>query len=282
MKSFALSKKIWLLLGLIFLGLCLIGYMYFIAISDPIIRRANIIISNDSGVKNGTKILLVSDIHVAGPDMPPHRLAKIVSQINAQNADMVVFAGDFVSDKLVSTRYYETAQAVAPLEKLTAPMGVIAVMGNHDHWRDANEMRQELRRQNIRILDNEAAQIGPFNIGGVDDLFTQHMDLSKTLAAMNEQNGFPIIISHSPDLTAQLPDKKLLILAGHTHCGQISLPFFGPIFTASKYGNRYACGLMKEGKKTIIVGAGLGTSILPLRLGARPDMWLITLKTQTP
>ena len=85
------------------------------------------------------------------------------------------------------------------------------------------------------------------------------------------------MLSHSPDPFPALHGDVTLMLAGHTHCGQIQLPFLGALFTESRYGRRYACGRMEEYGHTLIVSAGLGTSIVPLRLGARPDLWLITL-----
>lgn len=138
----------------------------------------------------------------------------------------------------------------------------------------------------VRILNNEAMLAGPLIIGGVDDDFTRHANVTGTLTAMDKlsvaNKGARILLSHSPDIAPQVPIKgKLgdaaLILAGHTHCGQISLPFIGAVSYASRYGDRYACGIIRENGKTIVVGAGLGTSILPLRLGAVPDMWLLTL-----
>ena len=86
-----------------------------------------------------------------------------------------------------------------------------------------------------------------------------------------------VVFSHSPDVIPALPPAAQLILVGHTHCGQISLPIIGPLTYASRTGARYGCGHTIEGDRHIFVGAGLGTSILPLRLGAVPDMWLITL-----
>lgn len=97
-------------------------------------------------------------------------------------------------------------------------------------------------------------------------------------------SGYPVYLSHSPDVVPNLPKEESLILAGHTHCGQIVLPILGAPATMSEYGDRYACGKIEEGKKTIIISAEIGTSILPLRLGAEPDMWLITVvaKPATP
>ena len=89
--------------------------------------------------------------------------------------------------------------------------------------------------------------------------------------------GARILLSHSPDPFPGVPGDVALMLAGHTHCGQVRLPFLGAVKTMSAYGQRYACGLIRENGRTLIVTAGLGTSGLPLRLGAVPDLWLIRL-----
>ena len=223
------------------------------------------------------RALLISDIHVAGPDMPPARLARIVWQIEALNPDIVLIAGDFVSDKRTATQTYSFARAVEPFERLRPRLGIFAVLGNHDHWRDAVEARRALEAVGMRVLDNEAARAGPLAIGGLDDAFTDRADVAATVRAMQRLGGARLLLSHSPDPFPAMPDEVGLILAGHTHCGQIRLPLIGAVSTMSEHGERYACGRVDEGGRTLIVTAGLGTSILPLRLGARPDMWMVTL-----
>jgi uncharacterized protein len=275
-----------ILIALSLLGIALLAYMYSVAVRDPIIRRANLTMPDWPSGTPPIKVMLISDVHVAGPDMQPERLDRIVAQVNAAKPDLVMFAGDFVSDKRLSTKQYDGVQAMAPLAKLNAPMGAVAVMGNHDHWRGLNEMMSALDNAGVRILANEAAQFGPLVIGGVDDDFTDHANVNGTLAAMERLNDpgktARIILSHSPDITPQIPhagkpNHVSLILAGHTHCGQIRFPVIGALSYVSRYGDRYACGIIRENGKTIVVGAGLGTSILPFRLGAVPDMWLLTL-----
>jgi len=86
-----------------------------------------------------------------------------------------------------------------------------------------------------------------------------------------------MLLSHSPDIMPRVPDDVSLVLAGHTHCGQIRLPLIGAVSTMSDHGQRYGCGLVRDGPKRAVISAGLGTSILPLRLGAVPDIWLLTL-----
>jgi len=138
-----------------------------------------------------------------------------------------------------------------------------------------------LRRAGIAVLDNSAVRAGPLAIGGLDDAFTHHDDLSATLRAMAKLGGAPILLSHSPDPFPRVPADVALMVAGHTHCGQIRLPVVGALSSMSEFGDKYACGVIVEDGKTLVVGAGLGTSILPLRLGAVPDMWIITLKKRT-
>lgn len=275
-----------ILLALFILLLALTGYMYSVAIRDPVIRRASIAMPDWPQGAPPLKVMLISDVHVAGPDMPPSRLARVVAQINAAKPDLVLFAGDMVSDKAIATHIYGGTEAMAPLAKLTAPLGAVAVMGNHDHWRGLAEMRAGLTKAGVSILENSAERRGPLIIGGVDDDFTRHAKVTQTLIAMAaleaSQPAAKLILTHSPDIMPELPKAGTLsyvplLLAGHTHCGQIVLPLFGAVSHVSRYGERYMCGLKREDGKTVVVGAGLGTSILPLRLGAVPDMWLLTL-----
>lgn len=265
------------LLFLVLAGLALVGWAYGEAVSDPVVREAQVALPGWPDGAPPVRAVLISDIHVAGPDMPPSRLRRIVRQIRALRPDLVLIAGDLVSDKRFATRRFPLAEAVAPLAGLRPRLGTFAVLGNHDHWRDAAEARAALRAAGVTVLDNAALHAGPLALGGIDDDFTDHDDLPTTLAALRSLPGPRLLLSHSPDPFATLPLDVPLMLAGHTHCGQIRLPFVGALSTMSRYGERYACGRVDEGGRTLIVGAGLGTSILPVRLGARPDMWLVIL-----
>jgi predicted MPP superfamily phosphohydrolase len=270
-----------LLLVVALIGTGIVGLAYWSAIADPIVRSAEVEMLPPESSEKQLRILLLSDIHVAGPDMPPERLGRIVRQANALKPDAVLIAGDFVSDKQFATKRFSFEEAIAPLQGLESRFGTFAVLGNHDHWRDAAAAHSALRQVGIKVLDNDAARAGPLVIGGLDDAFTQHDDLNTTLRAMASLGGEPILLSHSPDPFPRVPAGVKLMLAGHTHCGQIRLPGVGAISYMSEYGAKYACGVVVEDEKTLVVGAGLGTSILPLRLGAAPDMWIIAVKRRS-
>jgi predicted MPP superfamily phosphohydrolase len=265
------------LLGL--LGLFVTALGYWNATRDPIVREASLAVAGWSADQEPLRVLLISDIHVAGPDMPPERLRRIIDKLNRLRPDLVLIAGDMVSEKRVATHIYTPKEVVAPLAGFKSRLGTVAALGNHDHWFDAIAITRELRLRGIRVLENEAIELGPVVIGGVGDDFTGHADVRATYAAMGKLTQKPrILVTHSPDIVPALPEPVGAVFAGHTHCGQISLPLIGPISHMSRYGNRFACGAIKDRGQAVFVASGLGTSILPMRFGAPPDVWLVTLR----
>jgi len=244
----------------------------------PSVERTSLAVTGLPAGSPPIRIALISDIHMAGPDMPPERVAEIVAQINALRPDLVAIAGDLVSDKRTATHIYTPEQIVAPLGKLQSRLGTFMVPGNHDHWFDMPGLTRELQANGITLLANEAVQAGPLVIGGLDDAYTHRANVRATLAAMDRFSGARIVLSHSPDPFPRMPRSVPLMLAGHTHCGQIAYPWGGSPATMSDYGDRYACGRIDENGKVLVVGAGLGTSLIPLRLFTQPTIWLVELR----
>ena len=267
----------WLAL-LALLGVALLAKGYWNATRDPIVRTATVAVADWPAGQAPIKLLLLSDAHVAGPDMPPERLARIVGELNALKPDVVLVAGDLVSEKRLATHIYSADEAVAPLGKLKTPLGVVVAPGNHDHWFEPDALRGALERQGLRVLQNEAARLGPLIVGGVDDDFTGHADVPKTLAAMDALGpGVPVVVTHSPDVVPGFGRRVAAVFSGHTHCGQIRFPIVGALSYVSRYGDRFACGDIEDGGQRVFVGAGLGTSVVPLRFNTPPDVWLVTL-----
>lgn len=246
--------------------------------ADPVVRRAELALPGLPHEAGPLKLLVMSDLHVASPGMPPARLERIVAQANALRPDYVLITGDLISDRRLATRHYTLAEAIAPLAALKSRFGTVAVLGNHDHWRNAEVAHSELGKAGAVVLTNAAARVGPLTFGGLDDDFTRHADPERTVAAMRRFGPPWVVISHSPDPFPDLPDDVSLMLAGHTHCGQLRFPLIGAPAYMSRHGDRYACGRIDENGRTLFVTAGLGTSVLPFRFGAVPDMWLVTVK----
>ena len=265
-------------LAILALGILLAAKAWHDTMADPAVRRTAVALNGLPAGSPPLTLALLSDIHVAGPDMPPERLARIVAKVNALKPDIVLIAGDLVSEKRTATHIYTPQEVVAPLAALDAPLGVFAVPGNHDHWFDLPGLARELDAHGIELLVNDAVQAGPLVLGGLDDAYTGRADLPRTLAAMDRLSGGRVIFGHSPDSFPQVPRSVPLMLAGHTHCGQIAYPWGGAPAYLSEYGDRYACGRVDEDGKTIVVGAGLGTSLIPMRLFTRPEIWLIEVR----
>lgn len=250
----------------------------------PVVRRLEIALPFPADAPSQpVSVALITDPHLSGPDNDPERMARIVAMVNGLRPDLILLGGDYIGDDKGGATY-DAAESIAPFAGLRAPLGVAAVLGNHDARRHSLKSRKEWRRLfariGIRLLDNEAIRRGPLAIGGLRDFYTGKPDLPRTLAAMKALGGAPLILSHGPDIFPAVPDQPSLTLVGHTHCGQVALPLLGIVYVPSRLGTRFACGVYRDGDKTMIVSGGVGTSGLPIRMLAPPDIWLVTIRAR--
>ena len=250
----------------------------------PIVRRASVQLPALPAGTAPIRIALLSDIHLGNRGMEPARLARIVDQVNAVRPDLILIAGDFVTGYDAAGAAERAAGLTAPLSQLRARYGVVAVFGNHDHWTAPAAIRSALARAGVEILDNQAVRRGALAIVGVGDHFSGHDDLPRAVTEARRISGIPIVLTHSPSIVTALPAGFPLVLAGHTHCGQIVLPGVGPLLSRAPharwrrlYPPRYRCGLVRDRGRLTIVSAGVGSGTVPVRLGAAPDWWLLTL-----
>jgi predicted MPP superfamily phosphohydrolase len=250
--------------------------------SDPVVRRATIAIDR---LPHGTpplRLVLVSDIHVGNPAMPVRRLERIVDQINAEHADAVLIAGDLVNGDTPGSKLFKPDLFVAPLSRLRAPLGVYASMGNHDEETRPEAVKAALRRAGVRVLDDSMVRLGPIALVGTT---FEHQPLRGELpvfSAARRSGGVPVIMSHVPPWPGVIPRDVPLVLSGHTHCGQIVLGnwdnSFNPMQWEPRFDPKFRCGFAHVRRYTILVTGGVGaSSVLPIRIGAPPDFWVITL-----
>jgi len=271
---FCMRRLLAILAVLVLLGAGFLGWCFREATSDPVVRRAEVAMP---GLERPVTIALLSDIHVGTAAMRPKRLGRIVAQVNALKPDLVVIAGDFIFGHDPKGAAKLGPAMVGPLSELRAPLGVAAVLGNHDYWTGPRAVRAQLARAGVTVLENSAVLRGPVALGGISDDFSGHADVPATMRAARRLGKPIVLVTHSPDVAPDLPADAHLLLAGHTHCGQVLVLGQNIAPEVSRYGRRYRCGLVREGTRTVVVTAGLGTSGVPFRLGARPDMWLLTL-----
>lgn len=225
---------------------------------------------------DGFRIVHLSDIH-HGRHVPVKLIAEGVAAANAAEPDLVAITGDFVTG---GPRFVQPCADV--LRDLTAPEGVIAVLGNHDHWAGADTVVETLAGAGIRVLRNEHRVLvrghDRLAVIGVEDLWTGGPDLDRAIDGLDA--GVPrLLLTHNPDLIEELPEHGIgLALSGHTHGGQIGVPVLQGLAAPSRYGGKYAAGLVAGPTTRVYVNRGLGTVGLALRILCRPEVAVLVLR----
>lgn len=270
------SKRIILLITVTVLGL---GYMH---LETYLIKINRISFSSENipeSFQNKT-IVFISDVH-HGPYVSQKRVAKAVNKINALKPDIVVLGGDYIDLK---AKYIDPV--FDELEKLKAPLGVYAVLGNHEYWEDELKVKQRIQKAGFNACDNASYWVrlksDSIKIGGVGDLWEAKQDIDQTINDVDESD-FCVLISHNPDyietMQTQLVD---LTLSGHTHGGQVT--FFGlwaPILP-TEYGQKYRYGYKQFDHTKAYITSGVGVVGVPFRFFSQPEIAVLKLKKQEP
>ena len=268
-----------LLLGLVFAVI----WTFFIEPDRLVVNEATIQIENWPAGANNLKIAVLSDLHMGSPYIDRAKLQLITSKVNQAQPDLVVLLGDFIADGRGSITI-EPEIIADNLKGFRAPLGVFAVLGNHDWWYDGQRVRRALESAGIRVLENDSARVERNNqtiwLAGLGDLWTSGPDITGTLAKITDTNPI-IVLTHNPDVFPQLPSSVALTLAGHTHGGQVCLPIIGRPQVPSEYGQRYAAGHIVENNHHLFVTTGIGTSIYPVRFGVPPEIVILNV-TSSP
>ena len=251
------------------------------------------------------KIAVIADLHACDPWMSLDRIQSIVEHTNALGADMTVLLGDYVAGHRQVTRYIPASEWAPVLAGLKAPLGVHAILGNHDWWEDkavqrdgqgTTISRRALEAAGIPVYENDVARLSKsgrsFWLAGLGDQLAYLParrfrpvkrigvdDLGARLAKVTDDAPV-ILLAHEPDVAMRVPARVALQLSGHTHGGQVRLFGWSPV-VPSRYGNRLAYGHART-NCDVVVSGGLGCSIMPFRLGMPPEIVLVTLGGEAP
>ena len=250
------------------------------------------------------KIAVIADVHACDPWMSLQHIERIVEHTNTLGADITVLLGDYVAGHRNVTRFIPADEWASVLAGLKAPLGVHAILGNHDYWDDRTVQREgggttaarrALEAAGIPVYENDVQRLNkagrPFWLAGLGDQLAYVParrfrpvrrigvdDLQATLAKVTDDAPV-IMMAHEPDVAARMPSRVALQLSGHTHGGQVRMFGWSPIaptrFAQYVYGHARA-------NCDVIVSGGLGCSIMPFRLGVPPEIVLVTLGGQGP
>jgi len=257
-------------------GLLLAGWAVFGRRRWVVVRRVEVPIPGLARELDGYRIAHLTDLHIGSYDRL-ERGQKWVARANALGADLVAVTGDLVTS---GTAYYEDVARV--LEGLRARDGVLVSMGNHDQWNN-DALTEAIERRGPKVLRNAWVLIerdgAQLVVAGLDDAYTEKNDLERTLA--DRPPGVPtVLLAHYPDFFRAAAERGVaLVLSGHTHGGQFGIPFFAERWNLARALGQAGRGVTREAGSTLYVGAGLGTTGPPMRLGVAPEIALLVLKS---
>lgn len=224
-------------------------------------------------------IAFMTDTHVAG-FMRRSFYKECVAQINARNVDLVLLGGDFVTWK-----QHIPLMADLLLTDLRAKDGCYAVLGNHDYWADADGVVAAMTVKGVRFIINRSVELrrgdAVIDLLGIDEIYRGRPDVEAAFSRV-KGNRPTLALSHHPDIVDFISRRRVdLLVCGHTHGGQIRLPFFGAIVVPSKHEGRYAAGFFQQDSLLMYVSRGLG-SVPPIRILCPPELAIFILTAHEP
>jgi predicted MPP superfamily phosphohydrolase len=246
--------------------------------NQPVERiEIEVTVAKPLGSARQLRVGFASDFH-AGPLTPPEVIQRAIDRLNEAAPDVILLGGDFVT-----FRSYYIDRLIEPLRQLRPPLGVFAVLGNHDHWTGADEVRAALPAAGVQMLDNASVRLpSPFEnvrLVGIDDHFSGRPDASVVEWCAD---AVTILNMHEPSGLLDVGDRHFdVALAGHTHGGQIVLPLIGaPISPSGELSRRYIAGRYSVGGgRELMVSRGVGNGgFLPIRYGAPSDIVIATVR----
>ena len=278
------GKRLRVMLAAIILALGLAFFWAFLIEPNRlVVREETIQIGNWPKELSGLRIAVLADIHAGSWFIDDKKLRTIVQRTNQLQPDLIVILGDYMTGDGRTSDRVEPEVFAATLKDFQAPAGVYSVLGNHDWWYSGPKVRRSLEQNGIKVLEDEVARVdvreNPLWLVGLADLWTRPQRIEQTIAKVPQ--GVPVIaLTHNPDIFPALPQRVPLLLAGHTHGGQVRFPFIGAVVHSSDFGKKYELGHVFENNHHLFVTTGIGTSILPLRFGVTPEIVLLTVNSQ--
>ena len=244
--------------------------------TKPRMNTQSLYVLTDSESHETLRVALLSDLHVKNSPDAIADLAELWSGVIEQTPDIILLGGDYINDGASNQDIASIGPAIANIFRASGDIPVVAVLGNHDHWSGAESWTEYLSEAGVTVLENETVVLDAIGtcIRGFGDAFTDHFEYVDFPTACADR--LKITLTHDP-AGAFNPKVEGLVLAGHTHCGQISIPLLGPLYVPTQAPREAHCGLYKDKQRQVFVSSGIGTSVIPLRFNAKASWDHITI-----
>ncbi|MBL7049502.1 MAG: metallophosphoesterase [Nitrospira sp.] len=273
----SISRRKFLKLGLYgSLGCLAASYPFLIERKLLQVNEYNIPVRNLPAEFNGFRIAQLTDIHY-GSFMTQKFLSEVINRANSLKADAIVCTGDYVTEgdnsNVIKTVW-------SHLNRLQAPAGVFSVLGNHDHWVQQSESLelliksgQSIRHKSVAILHRGKR----LWIGGAGDFWTDSPEIDRTFRSTPEDEC-RILLAHNPDTAdSRFSTRVDLVISGHTHGGQVKIPFVSPIVLPVQ-NKHFTSGLVQARKAAVFISKGIGSVMLPIRFNCYPEIAVLNLR----
>jgi predicted MPP superfamily phosphohydrolase len=247
-----------------------------------VLREERLALPGWPAALDGLRVGLLSDVHGGVPHMDRATIARAVDRLNATAPDLIVLLGDYLDSSALFGGRMAPEPLAAELGRLRAPLGRIAVLGNHD-WKNAGDrMWTALLAQGITVLENRAVPVdapgGRLWVAGLADPRFRTTDVAAALADVPDDPAQPLLmLAHDPDLHPYVPARAALTLSGHIHAGQVAIPLLRRPLIPSAHGERYTRRHHVDAGRRLYVTSGLGATGLPLRFLAPPEVVVLEL-----
>ncbi len=270
-----------------------LGLPFLYSLLEPhrvLLRRYEVRLPHLPAAVDGLRIVQISDLHVSALTSPRF-LRRVVQTCNNEKPDLVALTGDFVSRRNSYSHFtfarmwakpvmhYAEAMA-AELKRLQAPDGVFGVPGNHDHSRGHFEAIEKLLHgAGVQTPVNQSTCVrGVLPVVGLDDLRAGRPRVRQAFAGIDAQSA-QLVLSHNPRILPLLKGRNCLVLAGHTHAGQVHLPLTNfRRRPRDMRGGTYFQGWYQEGQARMYVNSGIGSVHFPMRFRCPPEIAVFTLR----
>lgn len=256
------------------------GFLYAREVEPRLLEvvRLELALPRLAAAFDGYRVVQIGDIHLDDWSKPA-RLKRVAEMVNAQRPDLVVVTGDFAS---YSARRLDEEMLIEALRRLSAPDGVIAILGNHDYLTDVGLIRACIRQAGVTLLLNDVLTLerddAKLHVAGIDDVMEGCSRLDLVLQQLPE-DGTAVLLAHEPDFAdvASATRRFDLQLSGHSHGGQARVPVLRRALLPP-FSQRYTRGLHEVGGMFVYTNRGLGTVNARLRFGCRPEITALTLR----